>query len=127
MGRKALTTKNFIIQARKLHGDKYDYSKVNYKFTNEDVIIICPIHGEFLKTPNLHLSQGQGCSICSKLNRPKKYFKRVSDETRKKMSESHKGIKQELIRCPHCKKLGGISLLKRYHFDNCKLKVNKLK
>lgn len=37
------TTKQFIEDAIKIHGDKYDYSKVNYKGAFERVIIICPI------------------------------------------------------------------------------------
>ena len=45
---KRLTTEEFIEKARKIHGDKYDYSKVEYKSATEKVIIICPIHGEFL-------------------------------------------------------------------------------
>jgi len=26
---------------------------------------------------------------------------------------------QQLVTCPHCKKTGGVSNMKRYHFDNC--------
>ncbi len=37
----------FIQKARKIHGDKYDYSKVRYIKCSQKVIIICPIHGEF--------------------------------------------------------------------------------
>ncbi len=56
-------TKSFIEKARKVHGDKYDYSKVVYKKSHEKVCIICPEHGEFMQTPNNHLS-GQGCPAC---------------------------------------------------------------
>ena len=61
---KKLTTNEFIEKARKVHGDKYDYSKVNYVNAKTKVCIICPIHGEFWQTPDLHL-QGCGCSLCS--------------------------------------------------------------
>ena len=61
---KKLTTNEFIEKARKVHGDKYDYSKVNYVNAKTKVCIICPIHGEFWQTPDLHL-QGGGCSLCS--------------------------------------------------------------
>ena len=57
------TKENFIKQAREVHGDKYDYSKVNYKGTDEKVCIICPEHGEFWQTPNNHLF-GAGCPVC---------------------------------------------------------------
>ena len=61
---KKLTTNEFIEKARKVHGDKYDYSKVNYVNAKTKVCIICHIHGEFWQTPDLHL-QGRGCSLCS--------------------------------------------------------------
>jgi rubrerythrin len=57
------TKDDFIRSARKVHGDKYDYSKVVYKNNKTDVCIICPIHGEFYQTPNSHL-KGRGCPIC---------------------------------------------------------------
>ena len=61
---KHKTTEDFIKEARKVHGDKYDYSKVEYKNANTKVCIICPIHGEFWQTPHMHL-QGKGCKKCS--------------------------------------------------------------
>ena len=62
---KALTREQFIEKARRLYGDKYDYSEVDYVRSSEKVCIICPVHGTFLKTPNKHL-QGQGCPKCSR-------------------------------------------------------------
>lgn len=60
---KRKTASEFIEEARKIHGDKYDYSKVNYKNTHEKVTIVCPKHGEFKQAPNSHL-HGQGCPKC---------------------------------------------------------------
>ncbi len=57
------TTETFIKKAREVHGDKFDYSKVDYKTANEKVCIICPEHGEFWMLPKSHL-QGQGCPRC---------------------------------------------------------------
>lgn len=57
------TTECFIQEAKKVHGDKYDYSKVNYKNSASHVCIICPKHGEFWQVANRHL-QGQGCPVC---------------------------------------------------------------
>jgi len=54
----------FILDARKVHGDKYDYSKVDYKNVQKKIKIICPKHGIFEKTPNSHL-RGRGCPECS--------------------------------------------------------------
>jgi len=60
---KKLVTEIFIEKAKKVHGDKYDYSKVNYTGGHNKVTIICPIHGEFEQTPANHL-QGKGCYKC---------------------------------------------------------------
>lgn len=58
------TTEQFIAEARLIHGDKYDYSKVEYKTANDKVCIICPIHGEFWQRPYAHLNFKQGCRKC---------------------------------------------------------------
>ena len=58
------TTEEWIASARKVHGDKYDYSKVNYVNAHTKVTIICPEHGEFWQRPSAHLN-GQGCSKCN--------------------------------------------------------------
>ena len=61
---KKYTLETFIEKARQIHGDKYDYSKVNYVNSLIKVCIICPEHGEFWQTPNCHLNRHQGCPIC---------------------------------------------------------------
>jgi RimJ/RimL family protein N-acetyltransferase len=61
---RTLNTTSFIKKATEIHGAKYDYSKVVYKNSKTKIIIICPEHGEFLQSPDMHL-QGQGCVICS--------------------------------------------------------------
>lgn len=55
----------FIAKARKIHGDKYDYSKMSYKNLTTKVVITCPQHGDFEQTPHDHL-RGHGCPICNK-------------------------------------------------------------
>lgn len=62
--KRRLDSEKFIKRARELHGDKYDYSKVDYVTAKEKVTIICPKHGEFLQAPYHHL-QGCGCPSCS--------------------------------------------------------------
>ncbi len=57
------TNDEFIEQARKTHGFKYDYSKVDYKGNKEKVCIICPEHGEFWQYPYSHL-KGAQCPVC---------------------------------------------------------------
>jgi len=47
-----------------VHGNKYDYSRVDYKNTMSKVKIICPEHGEFEQRPYAHLV-GNGCPKCA--------------------------------------------------------------
>jgi hypothetical protein len=61
---KKVTTESFIQEASILHNNKYDYSKTIYKKAKTKVIIICPVHGEFLQTPCHHLIK-KGCKKCA--------------------------------------------------------------
>lgn len=54
----------FLIAAKATHGDKYNYSKVNYINAQTKVKIICPEHGLFLQRPVNHI-RDIGCSKCS--------------------------------------------------------------
>lgn len=60
---RKLTTEEFIERAKKVHGDKYDYSKVNYINGQTKVCIICPEHGEFWVKPYNFLG-GSNCPKC---------------------------------------------------------------
>lgn len=57
---------DFINKAKAIHGDKYDYSLVNYTDCKSYVSILCKTHGVFEQVPNGHLN-GAGCSICSNI------------------------------------------------------------
>ena len=61
-----LTTEEFIKKAREVHGDKYDYSKVEYVDSKTKVCIICPEHGEFWQKPCNHLFDN-GCPKCGRI------------------------------------------------------------
>lgn len=95
-------TDYFIRQAKRIHGDKYIYAKTQYVKALEDVIITCPIHGDFQLTPNEHLN-GRGCPLCKESHLEKeirlfldenriKYIPQArfdwlrTNDTRKKMS-----------------------------------------
>jgi len=55
-----------IEEFKKIHGDKYDYSKIKYVNTNTKVKIICKIHGEFVQIPKHH-KNGRGCRKCGRI------------------------------------------------------------
>lgn len=63
---KKLTTEEFIKRANNCHGNKYLYSKTEYKGALTKLKITCPIHGDFEQTPSNHLA-GRGCPECGKL------------------------------------------------------------
>jgi very-short-patch-repair endonuclease len=70
---KKLTKEEFIVKAKKVHGNKFNYDLVEYLNNKTKVKIVCPLHGEFLQKPNDHLS-GYGCRKCqyektSKINK----------------------------------------------------------
>jgi hypothetical protein len=62
----------------KIHGNRYDYSQVDYLGARKKVRIICNKHGEFTQTPNKHLS-GEGCPYCS-MSRGEKQIQMILDE-----------------------------------------------
>ena len=65
---------NFIEKAKNIHGDKYDYSLVNYKNSKTKVKIICKkCRNVFEQTPNEHI-QGRGCPNCSKYKKTNTAF-----------------------------------------------------
>lgn len=61
---KKLTTEEFISKSRRIHGNKYDYSLVDYQGENVKVHIICPKHGKFVQRAGNHV-RGAGCSLCA--------------------------------------------------------------
>jgi len=62
-----MDTKEFIEKSKKIHGDKYDYSKSIYVKSKIKLTIICPIHGEFFMAPQSHLYGKNGCQKCAKI------------------------------------------------------------
>lgn len=60
------TLDGFISKSKIIHNNMYDYSKFIYSKTYNKSIIICPVHGEFLQSPAIHLS-GSSCFKCSQM------------------------------------------------------------
>ena len=63
-GKLSHTLERFIEDAERIHGNKYDYTEVEYKNALIKVKIICPVHGSFHQTPASHV-RGVACSKCS--------------------------------------------------------------
>lgn len=62
---KRKTTEQVVSEFIVIHGNKYDYSKVEYVNNYTKVCIICPEHGKFCQTPSDHL-KGRGCPACAR-------------------------------------------------------------
>lgn len=85
--KKRKTLEEFIEKAKKVHGDKYDYSKTIYISDNSNITIICPMHGEFEQKANNHLNK-EGCPVC---NSPKGELKIINYLNNKNINfELHK-------------------------------------
>lgn len=67
----------FIKRANEKHNNRYDYSLVDYKNNYTQIKIICPTHGIFEQTPNIHLNNS-GCVFCREERRKKSEFKKYS-------------------------------------------------
>ena len=76
--KRKLSIQEFIEKSNLIHKNKYDYSLVDYKSSQDKVKIICPIHGEFEQQPNNHL-HGQGCPKCSEVKIVSKYEDEIFD------------------------------------------------
>lgn len=61
---KSKKTEEIIEEFKNIHGDKYDYSLVEYKSAHTKVKIICKEHYVFEQLPNNH-KKGHGCKLCS--------------------------------------------------------------
>lgn len=81
------TRETFIEVAKVKHGDKYDYSHVDYVNQSTPVEIVCPEHGSFYRTPAYHL-QGGGCPVCAKIRCAEILHRPKSEEQKKKRRET---------------------------------------
>lgn len=57
-------SEEFVSRCKDIHGDTYDYSKVEYLNNSTKIEIVCRKHGSFSQTPASHLC-GNGCPACA--------------------------------------------------------------
>jgi predicted nucleic-acid-binding Zn-ribbon protein len=84
---KTRKNEEFIKMAKKAHGEKYDYTKTQYKKAHNRIIIICKKHGEFAQEANSHI-KGAGCPKCRDEQLSKKYAS-TTKEFIKKAIDKH--------------------------------------
>jgi hypothetical protein len=75
-------TNEWIEEAKKNHGERYDYSNVVYVNNRTQICIICKVHGEFLQTPANHI-KGKNCPKCTGHFMDKNFFLDKAKEVHK--------------------------------------------
>ena len=61
------TNEFFIRKSKEIFGeDTYSYEKTVCNGADDDVIITCKKHGDFVKKATAHIHQKQGCPMCSR-------------------------------------------------------------
>ena len=109
---------DFEGKARLIHGDKYDYSKVQYVTAHDKVCIVCPEHGEFWQTPNGHLN-GYNCPKCVQRTWPlttSEFIERAKSCHGDKYDYSQtKYVNLNTNVTVSCKKHGPFEINPRYH------------
>jgi hypothetical protein len=71
--KQTYTKEQFEEYSNNKHNYKYDYSKAIYNKSNDNIIIICKVHGEFEQRPSNHL-KGNGCPKCVGQNKTTEDF-----------------------------------------------------
>lgn len=85
-----LTKQQFVERAQKRHGNKFDYSLVDYQSAKEVVTIQCSQHGKFQQTPDKHLQSKYGCMACWNEMRSE-----IGRTRRKPLQDGSRNISQE--------------------------------
>lgn len=102
----------FIEKSKKIHGNKYNYSRSEYKGTFIKINIICKQHGRFMQTPSNHY-QGHGCPKCRSEKISKTNKTRIFDDT------TIKKMRISAIKRIEKHKLNGKQLIPSFNPDAC--------
>jgi len=60
-----MKNEEYIKRACEIHKNFFDYSKTNFTKMKAKIIVICPIHGEFIAAAGNHLRGDGGCTECN--------------------------------------------------------------
>ena len=111
-------TEDFIKKAKSVHGDKYDYSLVEYKGSKNKINIICLVHGTFSQEANSHLI-GNGCPSCAGKNK-------TTDEFIKDVIKIH-GEKYDYSKTLYTTAINNVIISCKIHGDFLQLPHNHLR
>jgi len=117
-------TNEFIEEAKLIHGNKFDYSKVNYTNANTKVIIICSKHGEFEQTPSNHLNfDCMKCAIETTHNLQRKTTEQFIEDSQYLHGNKYDYRKVEYINAHSkitliCERHGEFDIIPHYHLSS---------
>lgn len=114
-GTKRLTTEKYIERARAKHGDRYDYSKVEYKNATSKVTIVCREHGAFEQQADVHL-RGSGCTKCAKQKIGGELFIGL-EEAQRRLDQLDRGYSYDLTGMVNNKSLVRVTCDKGHTFQ----------
>lgn len=119
-----LSTEIFIKRSMEIHGDLYDYSKVEYKNSQTKVIIICKIHGSFKQIAASHLNKS-GCPKCGDIKSAKSCRSTINDFIEK--SKNFHGELYDYSKVNYKNNLSKVEIICRVHGSFFKSPVNHLR
>ena len=96
---KTITTEGAIKSFQDKHGDKFDYSLVDYTSWLDKLSIICPEHGIYYQTYYGHLKSDNGCPSCAKYGfKPKEsaYLYLLTNEDKCKVGITNNSVEDRL-------------------------------
>jgi very-short-patch-repair endonuclease len=133
-----LNTEQLIEESRKVHGDKYDYSKSIFTGMNNHITIKCNEHGEFSQVTINHVTYGRGCYDCAQIKngiaarKPlEKFIEEANIVHNNKFNYSRvhetyeKGTSKVNIGCPICEQYFLIRVKDHLDGHQCKNCKNK--
>lgn len=109
----------------KVHGNKYDYSKVKYNNTKTNIEIVCPEHGSFFTTPDNHIMKNSGCPVCARITNGLKRritFEKCVENFRKVHGDKYEYVKESWIDYKHditilCPEHGAFKMKPNNHYN----------
>jgi hypothetical protein len=92
---RRISKEEFLRRAEKVHGDKFDYSEIEYVDLATEIQIKCPEHGFFSQKPSKHLTSTYACWDCSYEERVKHRMGRITTEIFIRRAQKKHGLRYD--------------------------------
>lgn len=123
---KSYSLEEYIEIANKKHNNFYNYSKVKYNTFNDEITIICPLHGEFTQIATNHLKHG--CKICGGKDNRETFLEKCKNIWGDRYDYSNTYYKSSHDYIEYvCKDHGVVKQLAYSHLKSCCPKCSRVK